>query len=291
MSVKRTAAIAGVSGGSRQLKQSKLSFGSSASTSRNHKPRPRIASEGPRDNSMTATINPTNAADSEKELPAQPDQSRKVVTATHDQTDNRTRSETALSPISPNQPQTQPPNPPTPSPNPSKIHITDKIGDLFAGPPNTLLIHACNTLGSWSGGIALAFRKHYPAAFRLYRSHCAGATPDQLRGTALLIPPQRGDRKADGPAAVPHYIGCLFTSRRYGRTRDSPAQILQATEPAMRHLLRLVAAEGREVGEVRMCRVNSGLFGVPWEESKAVMEGMELGVGEGGVEVVAYERE
>lgn len=67
--------------------------------------------------------------------------------------------------------------------------------------------------------------------------------------------------------------------------------------------MRLVVKEeeerGREAGEVRMCRINSGLFGVPWERSKEVIEGLELGEGEvpdgwgkeGVVEFVAYERE
>ena len=66
----------------------------------------------------------------------------------------------------------------------------------------------------------------------------------------------------------------------------------------MRGLMRLVAEEGVVFGEVRMCRINSGLFGVPWARSKGVIEGLELGEGEvpgwvegGVVRVVAYERE
>jgi ADP-ribose 1''-phosphate phosphatase len=60
----------------------------------------------------------------------------------------------------------------------------------------------------------------------------------------------------------------------------------------------LVVEEEGRVGEVRMCRINSGLFAVEWGESKRVIEEMELGEGEvpagsgdGVVEVVAYERD
>jgi ADP-ribose 1''-phosphate phosphatase len=71
----------------------------------------------------------------------------------------------------------------------------------------------------------------------------------------------------------------------------------------MRDLMRLVVEEEVRrgvgvVGEVRMCRINAGLFAVPWERSKRAIEEMELGEGEvpgcgrdGVVEVVAWERE
>ena len=183
--------------------------------------------------------------------------------------------------------------------SPARLRITDRTGDLFAAPANTLLIHACNTVGSWGGGIALAFRNLYPAEFRVYRAHCARSTPNQLVGTALLIAPQRASLNGSGGGG--HYIGCLFTSRRFGAARDPPDRILRATGPAMRHLMRLVAEEeertGVRIGEVRMCRINVGLFAVPWESSKRALEAMELGDGEvpgcaqgGVVEVVAWER-
>jgi ADP-ribose 1''-phosphate phosphatase len=101
-----------------------------------------------------------------------------------------------------------------------------------------------------------------------------------------------------------HYIGCLFTSRRYGNARDPPERILRATGPAMRHLMRLVAEEEERgngeavIKEVRMCRINAGMFAVPWERSKKAIEGLELAEAEvpqcaeeGVVKVVAYERE
>lgn len=100
-----------------------------------------------------------------------------------------------------------------------------------------------------------------------------------------------------GRSAKRHFIGCLFTSDFYGRGRDSPEQILQATGPAMRDLLGQVrewnrkcdGEGGEKVGEVRMCKINSGLFGVDWEETVEVLEGIETD-GDAVKEVLVVER-
>lgn len=170
------------------------------------------------------------------------------------------------------------------APPPLTLHLHPRRGDIFAAPPSTLLIHACNTMGSWGAGIAAAFRSRYPAAYARHREHCSAHSPAALVGTAQLLAPC----EPSGPA---HWIGCVFTSRRYGRAKDGPEEILRATGAAVRELLRLVreaAERGGVVGEARMCRINSGSFGVPWERTKAVLEGVE--VGEGGVrEIVVFE--
>ncbi|GAB1313581.1 ADP-ribose 1''-phosphate phosphatase [Madurella fahalii] len=298
MSAKR-AAISSASSGPRQFKQTKLSFGSRAPA---HK-RPRLAPEEHQAKATAATRDDAGLVTEQPEEPQQtPDD---TLTRAQETTDPETTSKESPqdpSDLAASKPAAPGPDPaPTSNPTPSRIHITDKTGDLFAAPPHTLLIHACNAVGSWGGGIALAFRKRYPAEFKLYHAHCLRSTPDKLVGTALLIPPvQQQQQQQQG--AKGHYIGCLFTSRRYGKARDPPGRILEATGPAMRDLMRLVVEEkerGGRIGEVRMCRINSGLFGVPWARSKAAIEGLELGEGEvpegmgdgGVVEVVAYERE
>ena len=95
--------------------------------------------------------------------------------------------------------------------------------DLFTAPDHSILVHACNTLGSWGSGIALAFRQNYPAQFAQYKTHCE-AHGEALIGTCLLIP---GDK---------HDIACLFTSRAYGRHKDKPNDILTATRKAVKGL-------------------------------------------------------
>ena len=93
-------------------------------------------------------------------------------------------------------------------------------GDLFVAPDHSILVHACNTLGSWGSGIALTFREKYPAQFAQYQAHCK-THGQALVGTCLLI---LGDK---------HDIACLFTSRAYGKDKDKPAEILAATRKAM----------------------------------------------------------
>lgn len=161
---------------------------------------------------------------------------------------------------------------------PTHLTLSESIGDIFAAPANNLIIHACNTEGSWGAGIAAAFKSHYPAAYEVYHDHCH-MNGGELWRKALLIPPQPKDDK-DG---VGHFIGCLFTSRSKGRKKDSPAQILKATEPAMKHLMKQAMDynraknESERLAEVRMCKINSGLFHVPWAKTKALLEDIEAG--------------
>ena len=152
------------------------------------------------------------------------------------------------------------------------LRVVELVGDIFDAPPNSVIIHACNCYGHWGAGIALAFKRFYPAAHTCHLQHCKSRSPDNLIGTAQLISPSStGKRK--------HYVGCLFTSRRLGKFKDSPTQILSATGPSMRDLLEQIAEErekGIQIDEVRICQINSGLFNVPWKSTKSVLESIEV---------------
>ena len=185
------------------------------------------------------------------------------------------------------------------------LEIVEETGDIFDAPPNTLLIHSCNCQGSWGGGIAKAFYDRYPKAYMEYVYECEENDPEALWGTAQLIPPvdaqqaNKQDAKDEGfeedddinrqPDAndgddIPkHFIGCLYTSRHYGRKRDKPDHILQATPLAMDDLLKQVndwnaknPSADEKVKEVRMCKINSGLFAVKWEKTKKVLESIDV---------------
>ena len=104
-------------------------------------------------------------------------------------------------------------------------HIT---GNLFKAPAGTILVHACNTQGSWGGGIAVAFKEQFPSYFEIYKAHCKAHTPADLIGTCLLI---RGGSKDT------HDVACLFTSKAYGKRKDSPEEILDATRKAVLDLV------------------------------------------------------
>jgi ADP-ribose 1''-phosphate phosphatase len=97
------------------------------------------------------------------------------------------------------------------------LSLTYRTGDIFAAPPQTLLIHACNTQGAWGSGIALAFKQQYPKAYAIYNVFCTKEHLLKSRpvptGTALLIPPV--------DAGNTHWIGCLFTSAKYGKGKQT----------------------------------------------------------------------
>lgn len=158
------------------------------------------------------------------------------------------------------------------------LTLTYHRGDIFSAPPNTLLIHACNVQGSWGAGIALAFKKIYPEAYALYHDFCTkthNPKSDSVpTGTALLIPPVD---------VTEHWVGCLFTSAQYGRKKDKSEVIIRNTEPAMAMLLDLVG-NVQGVEGVRMCKINSGQFGVKWERTEEVLK--RIGARKGAVGAV-----
>ena len=101
-------------------------------------------------------------------------------------------------------------------------------GDLFTAPQKSTLVHACNTQGSWGGGIAYTFKQKFPAAFKEYKQHCEQYGEDLL-GSCFIIAPDNEDG---------HAVACLFTSRRPGNLRDDPESILAATKSAVKDLLK-----------------------------------------------------
>ncbi|KAK3320775.1 hypothetical protein B0T19DRAFT_247927 [Cercophora scortea] len=315
MPTKRTAASSGQDSTRRQFKQTKLNFGRPPSQPQQ---RPKQVQGGEDAVGLTAAPNEDQGDETRKPQtknvktnPEEPEESSVVGSTPADDGNgdgddaDLTTTTSAPSPTSTSPPagQAAAPSKKTPRPKPkpsSSLRIIDKVGDLFDAPPRTVLIHACNCTGSWGGGIALAFKKSYPAAYEVYNAQCKQTTPDRLVGKALLIPPPPPPPAATGSreAQKQHYIGCLFTSKRYGRARDSPEEILKATGPAMRHLMRQIAAEGGgRVGEIRMCQINSGLFDVPWPLSRKAIQSLELrdeDVGEHlelPVDIVAYSRD
>ncbi|KAL8860847.1 MAG: hypothetical protein Q9178_002877 [Gyalolechia marmorata] len=212
--------------------------------------------------------------------------------------------------------------------------FSERVGDIFDSPPNSILIHACNTKGSWGAGVAAAFKKYSPSAFHLQKAHCNNPSPPStslathqksLVGTCLLIPPFPTIRTYTGKIsstlskptpqqeAKRFWIACLFTSAGYGKKVDTPASILKATETSVADLARQIAdhmnkrrkiaglkekrenlveqdgddkrlraltaqidreekESGGEMGGCYSVRINSGLFGVPWEETRRVLK-------------------
>lgn len=126
--------------------------------------------------------------------------------------------------------------------------------DLFDAPLGSCLAHACNARGVWGAGVALGFARRFPEARKMYERLCRAHTQNCC-GIAFVI----ADDKYE--------IGCLITSADYGDKRDTPEQILKATEYAIGDLNDLLPAGV----DVYMPKINSGLFGVPWEDTMQVL--------------------
>lgn len=177
----------------------------------------------------------------------------------------------------------------------SSFTITHLIGDLTIDPPkNAVLIHSVNCAGEWGSGVALALAKKFPAAFKVYQEECQ-KSPEALLGTCSLIRPQ------DGKEAECHWIACLFVSESYGRKtktkpgKAKPADITKYTKTALEDLRRELETyqlpgndTAPDVNELWACKFNSGSFGVKWETTVKVIEGVFRGW-EGQITVVSYE--
>lgn len=126
--------------------------------------------------------------------------------------------------------------------------VTYHVGSLFDAPKDALIGHSCNCRGRWGSGIAKEFAERFPSQYRAYVNIC-DANRDNLRGRAAVIPSES------------HQVVCLFTSRGYGATVDSVPDIVEATREALRDLTKQLP----EHSVIHLPKINSGLFGVPWE--------------------------
>lgn len=121
-----------------------------------------------------------------------------------------------------------------------------------------VLTHACNTQGVWGSGFAKQLADKYPEACDTYRIYCEG----QLRmsmditGQALIVMTQKP------------WIGCLFTSARYGKQKDDPYTIFDNTISSSLHLISML----EEDSVIHSPMINSGLFAVPWEDTEKAIK-------------------
>lgn len=126
-------------------------------------------------------------------------------------------------------------------------------GDVLEAHP-AVVAHACNCLGYWSGGIALAIKRKYPQVYRMYSRYCEENTAETLLGsTQVFVDPESGTQ-----------IVCLFTSIC---GQESAAEITQNTHLALQKLQDFWTAERA----ICMPKINSGIFGVPWELTEQLL--------------------
>lgn len=131
-----------------------------------------------------------------------------------------------------------------------------------------ILIHSCNCDGSWGGGIAYQMAMRYPRSEREYNAICEeGGT--SLLGSCSLIPSYTEDNLI---------IACLFTSSYGGSGHGSKESIVEYTKQALDDMYNQLQdpAVAASLGAVtplkdyklEMPKINSGIFGVPWEKTE-----------------------
>ncbi len=134
--------------------------------------------------------------------------------------------------------------------------ILNVKGSLFDAPPGSMLIHAVSTKSVWGSGIAKQFKARFPESFEFYTELCREEGSD-LIGIAMECPEENG-----------YTVVNLVTSIDYGANKDPKEKILANTRCALRGLF---LPEEKFNGEFHSCKFNSGLFGVPWEDTEKIL--------------------
>lgn len=125
---------------------------------------------------------------------------------------------------------------------------------LFDAPEGSVLVHACNMQGVWGSGIAVEFKKRFPNAFHQYKNACTQT------GLGRVLFKEQSES---------HRVGILITSENYGKLKDSKEQIKINTTLALNDLCTDYPF-GLETFYSN--KFNSGLFGVPWEETELILK-------------------
>lgn len=132
--------------------------------------------------------------------------------------------------------------------------IIYKKMSLFVAPKGSYLVHACNAQGIWGSGIAKEFKTRFPKSFNEYNEFCREYPRD--------VGPTTGKC-----CITKEKVVCLITSNGFADTLDKVDNILSYTSLALLDLLN--ASKNKEFYSNKF---NSGLFKVPWEDTKAILK-------------------
>lgn len=137
--------------------------------------------------------------------------------------------------------------------------IEYRKGDLFDNLQEKpdIIAHACNAKGMWGSGFAHQCANKYPRAYKKYQEFCNTKRVDKL-GTSFLA---WDDLRKQ-------HIGCLITSKDYGKLRSSIPIILTSTATSVNQLLSQLPLNA----VVFSPKINAGLFGVPWKITEEIIK-------------------
>jgi O-acetyl-ADP-ribose deacetylase (regulator of RNase III) len=124
-------------------------------------------------------------------------------------------------------------------------------GDLFADESLSALAHGCNCSGSMGRGIAVEFRKRWPAMYEAYRAECKAG---RFRPGNVFV--------WDAPART---IFNLATQPSPG-----PSARLEFIDSSLNEAIRI--AESRSISLIGMPRIGAGYGGLDWTAVKRILE-------------------
>lgn len=161
-------------------------------------------------------------------------------------------------------------------------------GDLFSHKASknyiNILVHACNCKGSWGAGVAAKFATEYPQCYKIHRQYCQQfkQNSSQLLGTSQII--ESNETEPGHKQLGQSLVVCLFTSDFFGHKKLSSQEIVHYTKLSLQDLLdklhnysgwdKLDRVDGQVV--LNMPKINSGLFGVPWEQTEDILKRVEF---------------
>jgi O-acetyl-ADP-ribose deacetylase (regulator of RNase III) len=123
-------------------------------------------------------------------------------------------------------------------------------GDIFAAEGVTAYAHGCNCAGAMGAGIAIEFKRRWPAMFEEYAARCA----DGRFGLGDVF------AWSDGSATI-YNLGIQLHWRKKAQ--------LPALTKSLRQMVTLATNAGIE--RVGLPRIGSGLGGLDWMRVKRVM--------------------
>jgi O-acetyl-ADP-ribose deacetylase (regulator of RNase III) len=127
--------------------------------------------------------------------------------------------------------------------------LTAVTGDLF-GLDLPALGHGCNCAGAMGAGIAVAFRKRYPAMYREYRRRCKAG---EFRLGDVFV--------WEAPDVVVYNLAT--------QPVPGPTATLGAIEASVRAAL--ADAEARDLPRLGIPRIGAGLGGLDWNDVAQVL--------------------
>lgn len=141
------------------------------------------------------------------------------------------------------------------------MRLIHKNGSLFDAPQGVILAHACNGMGVWGRGIAVEFKNRFPNSYEEYHNFCVLEKHEDQNPTGqTLICNEENNYK----------VACLITSLGYGVATDPKGAILNRTERALEDLFQQATTFG--IKNIHSNKFNSGLFGVPWNETESILK-------------------